>query len=181
MGYPSALTWVVLVYATVAVSIGWAYAISRIHADYVQTMEFERNRLRDVTVALQSATLAMLNDWVGSAVAGANELQSIGGIQRATSNQLLGTLKKQLVREVLSSGAQGYVLKSYAGRILVAALDAMLDGDPTSPRTLRAWCRMDIYVANRPIPPRRRPSRHANEKSSRCLPRATVIRTLPGR
>ncbi len=96
MGYPSALTWIVLAYAAVAVSIGWAYAISRIRADYVQTMEFERNRLRDVTAALQSATLAMLNDGVGAAVAGANELQSIGGIRQATSNQLLGTLKKQL-------------------------------------------------------------------------------------
>ncbi len=35
---------------------------------------------------------------------------------------------EQLVREVLSAGAQGYVLKSDAGRILVAALEAMLDG-----------------------------------------------------
>jgi DNA-binding NarL/FixJ family response regulator len=35
---------------------------------------------------------------------------------------------EQLVREVLSAGAQGYVLKSDAGRILVAALQALLDG-----------------------------------------------------
>jgi len=32
------------------------------------------------------------------------------------------------VREVLSAGARGYVLKSDAGRILVAALQALLDG-----------------------------------------------------
>ena len=34
---------------------------------------------------------------------------------------------EQLVREVLSAGAQGYVLKSDAGRILVTAVDALLD------------------------------------------------------
>jgi DNA-binding NarL/FixJ family response regulator len=35
---------------------------------------------------------------------------------------------EQLVREVLSAGAKGYVLKSDAGRILVAALQALLGG-----------------------------------------------------
>jgi len=35
---------------------------------------------------------------------------------------------EQVVREVLSAGAQGYVLKSDAGRVLVAALQALLDG-----------------------------------------------------
>jgi DNA-binding NarL/FixJ family response regulator len=37
---------------------------------------------------------------------------------------------EQLVREVLGAGAQGYVLKSDAGRVLVAALHALLDGRP---------------------------------------------------
>lgn len=37
---------------------------------------------------------------------------------------------EQLVREVLSAGAQGYVLKSDAGRTLVAAVHALLDGRP---------------------------------------------------
>jgi DNA-binding NarL/FixJ family response regulator len=35
---------------------------------------------------------------------------------------------QQLVREVLAAGAQGYVLKSDAGRTLVAALEALLEG-----------------------------------------------------
>ncbi len=35
---------------------------------------------------------------------------------------------EQLVREVLSAGAQGYVLKSDAGRTLIAALQSLLDG-----------------------------------------------------
>ncbi|HVO48861.1 MAG TPA: response regulator transcription factor [Steroidobacteraceae bacterium] len=35
---------------------------------------------------------------------------------------------EQLVREVLSAGARGYVLKSDAGRVLIAALHALLEG-----------------------------------------------------
>lgn len=35
---------------------------------------------------------------------------------------------EELVREVLGAGAQGYVLKSDAGRILVTAVEALLDG-----------------------------------------------------
>jgi DNA-binding NarL/FixJ family response regulator len=35
---------------------------------------------------------------------------------------------EQVVREVLSAGARGYVLKSDAGRVLVAAVQALLDG-----------------------------------------------------
>ncbi len=35
---------------------------------------------------------------------------------------------EQLIREVLGAGAQGYVLKSDAGRVLVSAVDALLEG-----------------------------------------------------
>ncbi len=35
---------------------------------------------------------------------------------------------EQVVREVLSAGARGYVLKSDAGRVLVTAVQALLDG-----------------------------------------------------
>jgi PAS domain S-box-containing protein len=79
-----------------AIAVGWAYVASRIHTDYVQTLEAERNRLRGVGATLRSATLAMLNDGVGAAVAGANELQPVGGIARASSTQLSSTLQKQL-------------------------------------------------------------------------------------
>ncbi|HUN74617.1 MAG TPA: response regulator transcription factor [Steroidobacteraceae bacterium] len=37
---------------------------------------------------------------------------------------------EQLVREVLAAGALGYVLKSDAGRVLVTALQSLLDGTP---------------------------------------------------
>jgi len=95
--FPPALNWVLLAYAALAIAIGWAYVASRIHTDYVQTMEAERNSLRGVCATLRSATLAMLNDGVGEAVASANELQPVGGIDRASSAQLSSTLQKQLV------------------------------------------------------------------------------------
>ncbi len=95
-GYPSALNWVLLAYAALVVAVGWTYAASRIHADYERTLEAERGRLRDVTTTLQSGTLAMLNDGVGAAVAGANELQSFGGLDRAAAARILATLQKQL-------------------------------------------------------------------------------------
>ncbi|HUK01364.1 MAG TPA: response regulator transcription factor [Steroidobacteraceae bacterium] len=37
---------------------------------------------------------------------------------------------EQLVREVLNAGAHGYVLKSDAGRIVVTAVEALMDGRP---------------------------------------------------
>lgn len=94
--FPAALNWVLLAYAVIAVGVGWAYVAARIHADYVQTLEVQRNQLRGVGATLRSATLAMLNDGVGAAVAGANELQSLGGIARASSSDLTSTLQKQL-------------------------------------------------------------------------------------
>src|SRR6202034_2010358 len=94
--FPPALNWVLLGYAVVAIAVAWAYVASRIHADYVQTMEAQRNSLRSVCATLRSATLAMLNDGVGEAVASANELQPAGGIDRASSAELSSTLQKQL-------------------------------------------------------------------------------------
>jgi PAS domain S-box-containing protein len=94
--YPPALNWILLAYAVVAVAIGWAYAASRSHADYEQTLETERTKLRGVTAALQAGTSAMLNGGVGAAVAGANELQSAGGLIRASRAEIIATLQKQL-------------------------------------------------------------------------------------
>jgi hypothetical protein len=79
LGHLSALNWVLLGYAVVVVAIGWTYGALRIHADYERTLEGERNRLRDVTTALQSGMLAMLSDGSAQPLRGANELQSSGG------------------------------------------------------------------------------------------------------
>jgi DNA-binding CsgD family transcriptional regulator len=80
LGYLTGLNWALLAYAALSIEIAWAYVISRVHADYEQTLSMERNRLRGVSAALEAGTLAMINDGVGAAVAGANELQATEGL-----------------------------------------------------------------------------------------------------
>ena len=96
LGHTPALNWILLAYAVATVAIGWAYAVSRSQADYEQTLEAERNRLRGVAAAVQAGTLAMINDGVGAAVASANELQSEGGLILASRAQIIATLQRQL-------------------------------------------------------------------------------------
>jgi PAS domain S-box-containing protein len=78
------------------VAVVWAYATLHISSDKTQTLDVERNRLRGVTAALKADTLAMVNDGVGAAVAGANGLGAIGGLDRASDAQLATALQKQL-------------------------------------------------------------------------------------
>ena len=54
---------------------------------------------------------------------------------------------EQLVREVLSVGARGYVLKSGAGRILVVALQALLEGGSFFTSSVARMV-MDGYLRN---------------------------------
>jgi DNA-binding NarL/FixJ family response regulator len=54
---------------------------------------------------------------------------------------------EQLVREVLSTGARGYVLKSDAGRILVVALQALLEGGSFFTSSVARMV-MDGYLRN---------------------------------
>jgi PAS domain S-box-containing protein len=121
--FPPALNWVLLAYAVVAIAVGWAYVASRIHADYVQTMEAERNRLRGICATMLSATLAMLNDGVGAAVAGANELQPVGGIDRASSAELSSTLQKQLA----GGGYVRFLFLADNGRFALASRERVSD------------------------------------------------------
>ncbi len=96
LGYLTGLNWALLAYAALSIAIAWAYVVSRVHADYEQTLTAERNRLRGVSAALQAGTLAMLNDGVGAAVAGANELQATGGLILANRPEIVSALQKQL-------------------------------------------------------------------------------------
>lgn len=55
---------------------------------------------------------------------------------------------EQLVREVLDAGAQGYLLKSDAGRMLVTAVEALLDDRPFFTSKV-ARMLVDGYLRNR--------------------------------
>ena len=56
---------------------------------------------------------------------------------------------EQLIRDVLDAGAMGYVLKSDAGRVLVQAIEALLDERPFLPRKSRASFSRDTSVPGR--------------------------------
>ena len=56
---------------------------------------------------------------------------------------------EQLIREVLRAGAQGYVLKSDAGRALVSAVEALVDGRPFFTSKI-AQLVLDGYLRNEP-------------------------------
>ena len=94
---PPTLGWVLLTYAALVLAGGIAYSTLRIRTDREQTLQTERNRLRAVAAVLETSTLAMLYDGVGSAVASANEIQSGGGLDPAPEAVLSTTLSKMLV------------------------------------------------------------------------------------
>ncbi len=93
---PPTLGWMLLAYAALVLASGIAYSTLRIRTDREQTLQTERNRLRAVAAVLGTGTLAMLSDGVGSAVAGANEIESSGGLDDATDAALATTLRKVL-------------------------------------------------------------------------------------
>ncbi len=94
LGSSPSLNWILLAYAAVVVAIGWAYAGSRIRGDYEHTLQDERVRLLSVTGALQAGTRAMLNDGVGEAIAGANDLEAAGGVILAARSEITSILRK---------------------------------------------------------------------------------------
>ncbi len=74
-------------------------------------------------IAILDLTMPQLN--------GLDATRQIQATQVTTSVLILTAHEsEQLIREVLSAGARGYVLKSDAGRSLVSAVEALLDGRP---------------------------------------------------
>ena len=121
LGTLPALSWILFAYAAVVIGIAWAYTSSRIQGDYEQTLDEEHTRLRAVTATLEAGTLAMLNDGVGEAIAGANELQSDGGLILASRAEIITTLGKQLaggsyVRSLFLTDGVHFALTSREGR-----------------------------------------------------------------
>ncbi len=97
---PLTLNWLVVLYAMLALAIGWSYASLRIQTDYRQTLDMERSRLRGVAAALQAGSQAMINDGVGAAIAGANAVMiRTGDIDDSTSAQ-----RSAMLGEMLTGG-----------------------------------------------------------------------------
>ncbi|MGA7541352.1 MAG: histidine kinase [Steroidobacteraceae bacterium] len=96
LGVPQALDWVLLAYAILAVAAGGAFAALRIHADYIQTLQQERESLRGVTAALQGGALAILDDGVGAGLAAARAVRSSGPLDRLPAAAVSAMLQREL-------------------------------------------------------------------------------------
>jgi PAS domain S-box-containing protein len=93
---PPTLTWILLVYAALLLLSGWTYSALRIRTDREHTVQSERNRLSIIAVALETGTHAMLNDGIGAAVTGANEIAAAGSLDAATDAVLRSRLQRVL-------------------------------------------------------------------------------------
>jgi PAS domain S-box-containing protein len=105
----------------VAVAAGGAFAVLRIHADYLEVMQDEDATLRGVTAALTSATQAMLDHAMGTVRAAASEIRAAGGNLDGLPQQTVGSaLQRHLaggdyVRSLFLVDAGRYVLASRTG------------------------------------------------------------------
>ncbi len=131
LGLPSTVNCALLAYAVLTVAIGGAYAALSIRADYAQTLEAERGRLRSVTAALQSATLAMLNDGLGAAIAAADSVEGALTPAQATGTPLGARLQDHLeggdyVRALFLTDSTRLVLASRRRVLDTATLPAWL-------------------------------------------------------
>lgn len=96
LGIPTGLDWALLSYAVLAVTAGVAYTALKIESDYRQTLTLERNVVRGATAAMQTGTLAMLDEGVGAALAGAGQVRATGGLDRLPDPKLRAQLRRQL-------------------------------------------------------------------------------------
>jgi two-component system, NarL family, sensor kinase len=145
-----------LAYGALAVAVGWAYAVTRINADYEQSLNDEYSRLRGVTAALEAGTLAMLNDGVGAAVAGANELESESdnGVIHADAPEIIQRLQHELtggdyVRFLFLTNGQRFALAGRNGGSTSTALPAWLTVESV-PREKNSWVGIPIADPDRP-------------------------------
>lgn len=129
-GLSSTVNWALLAYAVLAVGIGAAYAALWIRTDYGQTLETERGRLRSVTATLESATLAMLNDGLGAAVAAADSVEPDAPLARVLQDHLKGG---NYVRALFLTDSSHLVLASRHRVLDSAALPPWLSVARTAP------------------------------------------------
>jgi len=142
-GLLSTVNWAVLVYAVLAVTIGGAYAALWIGSDYERTLQSGQARLRSVTAALQSATVAMLNDGVGAAVAAADEAPAMASPDTRVRSRVAAMLQDHLtggdyVRALFLTDGTHFALAGRSRVIDVTSTPAWLTATRVPPAG-RTW------------------------------------------
>jgi PAS domain S-box-containing protein len=167
LGVPAAVDWVLLAYAIFAVAAGWAFAALKIHADYTQTLQAERENLREVTSALQGGVLAILDDGLGAALAAARAARTAGELDR-----IPGPAVAELLQRELTAGT--YVRSLFltdGGRFVLAGPTRVLDLR-TAPPWLTATAAADTWVGA-PMPDPESPGRMVIPVARRTMGRDT--------
>ena|GEM_PF-768246 len=177
---PPTLGWVLLVYAALVLASVISYSTLRVRMDRERTLQTERNRLRAVAAVLETGTLAMLSDGVGSAVAGANEIESSGGLDASSDATLSASLRKLVtggnyVRSIFLADGQRFVRAgrngSYESLSSPPAWMTALSSAPTAEQT---W-------VGRPLPDPDRTGATAGQAASHTvIPVARLIPTGRG-
>lgn len=153
-GTPLALSWVLLAYAAVAVAAASAFAALRIHDDYLQVIQDERDSLRSVTAALTSATQAMLDHGLGAALAGASAVRAAGGLDRLTRPALGSALQRQLT----GGSYLRFIFLEDGGRFVLAGRKRVLDAASAPGYLSRMGAAADVWVGV-PLPDPEDPAR----------------------
>lgn len=86
----------VIVQGIVILALVWGYTAWRLNDDREHTLETARQNLRTSAGALHAQVLAILNDGLGAAQAGANEAIAQGGLDRLSNTELSDLLKRHL-------------------------------------------------------------------------------------
>jgi PAS domain S-box-containing protein len=167
-GAPLALSWVVLAYAVVAVAAGAAFAALRIHDDYLEVIQDEDQSLRGVAAAMTSASQAMLDDGMGSALAAASEVRAAGGLDQLP----LPTLASMLQRQLTGGAYVRFVFLEDSGRFVLASRTRVLDGHLAPAYLPTAATAGQLWVGA--------PWRDSLEAGRWVVPIARRVRTGPG-
>ncbi len=166
-GIPNGLDWALLSYALLAVAAGVAYTALKIESDYRQTLTLERNVVRGATASLQTGTLAMLDDGVGAALAGAGEVRATGGLDRVPDARLRAQLRRQLTGGTFVRG----IFIADQGRFVLVTRQHTLDLR-TDPRWLAAATGATTWVGA--------PMREPGDPNAIVVPVARRTLTGPG-
>ncbi|MGH8297696.1 MAG: PAS domain S-box protein [Steroidobacteraceae bacterium] len=142
LGVPEALDWVLLAYAIFAVAAGSGFAALRIHEDYIQTLQQERESLRGVTSALQNGALAVLDDGVGSALAAARAVRAAGELDRLPASAVAQTLQRELTGGTYVRA----LFLADRGRFVMANRTRALDSAAAPPWLTRTTAATDTWV-----------------------------------
>lgn len=86
----------VIAQGIVILALVWGYTAWRLNDDREHTLETARQNLRTSAAALHAQVVAILNDGLGAARAGANEAVAQGGLEQLSDDELTDLLKRHL-------------------------------------------------------------------------------------